>query len=144
MILISRTADDPELMRVKGSMRRKDRETTPQKIQAGIRQTLDKMGLVFMDDQIVVPAGLRRRLLYYLSFGHARTTKMLAEAVIFWWQEINRDIEIKVKNCTACLASGTILKHHLPRNHYGKLKKLTTDPAKNYKSTLSRNYKIGN
>ena len=31
MILISRTAIDPELTRVKGSMRRKDRETTPPK-----------------------------------------------------------------------------------------------------------------
>ena len=82
-----------------------------------------------MDDQIVVPMDLRRRLLDILHFGHAGTTKMLAEAKIFWWPEINRDIENKVKDYTACLASGKSLKYQLPSNHYGKLKKLI-EPGK--------------
>ena len=78
-----------------------------------------------MDDQIVVPVYLRRRLLDILHFSHAGTTKMLADAKVFWWPEINRDIENKVKDCTACFASGKSLKYQLPSNHYGKLKKLT-------------------
>ena len=32
---------------------------------------------------------------------------------------------MKVKDCTACLASGKILKYQLPSKHYGKLGKLT-------------------
>ena len=78
-----------------------------------------------MDDQIVVPVDLRRRLLDILHFCHAGTSKMIAEAKIFWWPDINRDIENKVKDCIACLASGENLKYQLPKNHYGKLKKLT-------------------
>ena len=69
--LISKTAIDPELTRVRASMRREDRDTTPD----GYRSVLDKLsirwGLVFMDDQIVVPVDLRRRLLDVLHFGTA-------------------------------------------------------------------------
>ena len=69
--LISKTAIDPELTRVRASMRREDRDTTPD----GYRPVSDKLsirwGLVVMDDQIVVPVDLRRRLLDILHFGHA-------------------------------------------------------------------------
>ena len=123
--LIARTAIDPELTRVRISMRREDREATPE----GYKQVFGKLsirwGLIFMDDQIVVPVDLRRRLLDILHFGHAGLTKMTAEAKIFWWPNITRDIENKAKDCTACLASGKNLKYQLPKNHYGNLKTLT-------------------
>ena len=58
--LISKTAIDPELTRVRARMRREDRDTTPD----GYKPVFDKLsirwGLVFMDDQIVVPVDLRR------------------------------------------------------------------------------------
>ena len=123
--LIARTAIDPELTRVRISMRRQDREATPE----GYKQVFGKLsirwGLIFMDDQIVVPVDLRRRLLDILHFGHAGLTKMTAEAKIFWWPNITRDIENKTKDCTACLASGKNLKYQLPKSHYGNLKTLT-------------------
>ena len=78
-----------------------------------------------MDDQIVVPVDLRRRLLDIQHFGHAVLTKMTAEAKIFSWPNINRDIENKAKDCIACLDSGKNLKDQLPNNHFGKLKTLT-------------------
>ena len=78
-----------------------------------------------MDDQIVVPVDLQRRLLDILHFGHTGLTKMTAEDKIFWWPNITRDIENKVKDYTACLASGKNLKYQLPNSHYGKLKTLT-------------------
>ena len=134
--LISKTAIDPELTSVRASMRREDRDTTPD----GYRPVFDKLsirwGLVFMDDQIVVPVDLRRRLLDILHFGHAGMTKMTAEAKIFWWPDINRDIENKVKDCIACLASGKSLKYQLPNNHYGKLKKLT-EPGQEIQSDFT-------
>ena len=58
-------------------------------------------------------------------------TKMTAEAKIFWWPDINRDIENKVKDCIACLASGKNLKYQLPNNHYGKLKKTNRTGSRN-------------
>ena len=81
--LISMTAIDPELTRVRASMRREDRETTPD----GYRALFDKLsvrcGLAFVDDQIVVPVDLQRPLLDTLHFGHAGMPQMTAEAKIF-------------------------------------------------------------
>ena len=101
--LIARTAIDPELTRVRTSMRREDREATPE----GYKQVFGKLsirwGLIFMDDQIVVPVDLRRRLLDILHFGHAGLTKMTAEAKILRWPNITRDIENKAKTALPAL-----------------------------------------
>ena len=82
--LIAKTAIDPELTRVKTSMRREDRETIPD----GYRKAFDKLsfrwGLIFVDDQIVIPIDLRRIILDILHFGHSVITKMMSEARIFW------------------------------------------------------------
>ena len=50
---------------------------------------------------------------------------MLSEAKIFWWLEMRKDIEQKVKDCTACLATGKNLKYPVLKNQYGKLGKLS-------------------
>ena len=85
--VIAKTAIDPELTRVRNSMRREDRETIPD----GYRTVFDKLsirwGLVFVDDQIVVPIDLRRKLIDIIHFGHSGITKMNAGAKIFWWPE---------------------------------------------------------
>ena len=101
---IAKTAIDPELFRVRNSMRREDRET----IADGYRTVFDKLsirwGLVFVDDQFVVPIDLGRRLLDILRFGHPGITKMTSEPKIFWWPDLRQDIENKVKDCTACIS----------------------------------------
>ena len=103
--LISKTAIDPEMTRVRASMRREEKDTAPE----GYRPVFDKLsirwGLVFVDDQFAVPIDLRRKLIEILHFGHSGTTKMLSDAKIFWWPEMRKDIEQKVKDCTACLAT---------------------------------------
>ena len=50
---------------------------------------------------------------------------MLSDAKIFWWPEMRKDIEQKVKDCTACLATGKNLKYQIMKNQYGKLEKLS-------------------
>ena len=101
--LIARTAIDPELTRVRISMRREDREATPE----GYKQVFGKLsirwGLIFMDDQIVVPVDLRRRLLDILHFGHAGLTKMTAEPKIFWWPNILGTLKIRPKTALPAL-----------------------------------------
>ena len=123
--LISKTAIDPEMTRVRASMRREEKDTAPE----GYRPVSDKLsirwGLVFVDDQIAVPIDLRRKLIEILHFGHSGTTKMLSDAKIFWWPEMREDIEQNVKDCTACLATGKNLKYQIPKNQYGKLEKLS-------------------
>ena len=81
--LISKTAIDPELTRVRTRMRREDRKTIPD----GYRTVFDKLsirwGLIFVDNQIVIPIDLRRLLLDILPFGHSGITKMTTEAKTF-------------------------------------------------------------
>ena len=50
---------------------------------------------------------------------------MLSDAKIFWWPEMRKDIEHKVKDCTVCLATGKNLKYQITKNQYGKLEKLS-------------------
>ena len=102
--LTSKTAIDPEMTRVRAIMRREERDTAPRVID---RFSTIRWCLVFVDDQIAVPIDFRRILVGILDFGHSGTTKLLSEAnVIFWWPEMRKDIEQKVKDCTACLATG--------------------------------------
>ena len=123
--LISKTAIDPELTRVRSNMRREDREIAPEGYKPVFEKLSIRWGLLFVDDQIVVPIDLRRRLFDILHFGHSGTTKMETEAKIFWWPEKKNDFETKIKDCTACLASGNSLKYQLPKKYYGKLEKQT-------------------
>ena len=53
-----------------------------------------------------------------------RNEDMTSEAKIFWWPDMKQVIDNKVKDCTACLASGENLKPQISKNHYGKLKNL--------------------
>ena len=104
--LIARTAIDPELTRVRISMRREDREATPEGYKPVFGKLSIRWGIIFMDDQIVVPVDLRRRLLDILHFGHAGLKKMTAEAKIFWWPNITRDREyLRIRPKTAPPAS---------------------------------------
>ena len=123
--LIVKTAIDSEMTRVRTSMRREEKDSAPD----GYRTVFDKLsvrwGLVFVDDQIAVPIDLRKRLFEILHFGHSGITKMLSDAKIFWWPEMREDIEQRVKDCTACLATGKNLKYQIPKNKYGKLEKLS-------------------
>ena len=53
--IISKTATDPELTCVRSSMRREDRETAPDRCKPVFEKLSIRWGLVFVDDQIVVP-----------------------------------------------------------------------------------------
>ena len=129
--VISNTAIDPKLTWVRNSMHREDRKT----ISDGYRTVFDKLsirwGLIFVDDQIVIPIDLRRRLLDILQFGKSSITKMTSEAKIFWWPGMKQDIENKVKDFTACLASGKILKYQLPKKNTTENRKNYPNPVKN-------------
>ena len=123
--LIAKSTTDAELKRVKLALIREDRNMAPEHYRPHFENVSSKWGLTFLNDKIVVPTELRKKLLDTLHFGHAGTTKMIAEAKIFWWPNINKDIEEKVKNCIACLSSGKNLKYQIPKNENGKLKILT-------------------
>ena len=123
--LIAKSATDAELNRIKLALNREDHSMAPENYRQYFENISSKWGLYFLNDRIIVPTELRKKLLDTLHFGHAGTTKMTAEAKIFWWPNINKDIEDKVKFCIACMSSGKNLKYQLPKNESGKLKSLT-------------------
>ena len=127
--LIAKSATDAEMNRIKMALNREDRSMAPENYRPYFENISSKWGLHFLNDRIIVPTELRKKLLDTLHFGHARTTKMTAEAKIFWWPNINKDIEDKVKSCIACTSFSKILKYQLPKNESGKLKTLT-EPGK--------------
>ena len=139
---ISKTAIDPELTRIRPSMRREEKNTTLE----GYRPVFDKLsirwGLVFVEDQIAVPIDLRRKVIEILHFGHSGTTKMLSDAKIFWWPEMQKDIEQKVKDCT----TGKNLNNQISKNQYGKLEKLSETGQElqiNFTGKLNNKYLYG-
>ena len=117
--LISKTAIDPEITRVRASMRREEKDTAPESYRPVFDKLSIRWGLVFVDDQIAVAIDLRRKLIEILHFCHSGTTKMLSDAKISWWPEMRKDIEQKVKDCTASLATGKNLKYQIRKNQYG-------------------------
>ena len=123
--LIAKSSTDADLNRVRDAMRRGEKNTAPEDYRANFEKLNNKWGLTFNDDRIVVPAELRKKLLDTLHFGHAGTTKISAEAKIFWWPNMQKEIEVKTKNCVACMSSGKNLKYQLPKPNFGKLKTLT-------------------
>ena len=102
-----------------------DQETASDEYKPLCEKLSIRWGLVFVDDQIIVPMDLIRRLLDILHFGHSGVTKTEVEAEVFWWPEKKRKIKTKVKDCTACLASCKNLQYQPPKKHFGKLEHLT-------------------
>ena len=41
-----------------------------------------------------------------LHFGHAGSTRMLADARVCWWPNILKEIEDRTKSCVDCMESG--------------------------------------
>ena len=119
-------------------MRRDDKDTAPEHYRTNFDKLNNKWGLTFNDDRIVVPTELRKKLLDTLHFGHAGATKMTAEAKIFWWPNMQKEIEDKTKNCVACMSSGKNLKYQLPKHEFGKLKTLT-EPGHEFEIDFSGN-----
>ena len=123
--LIAKSATDAELNRIKLALTREDRNMAPENYRQQFENISTRWGLTIVNDKTIIPTELRKKLLETLHFGHAGNTKMTAEAKIFWWPNINKDIEDKVENCIACLSSGKNLKYQIPKNERGKLKTLT-------------------
>ena len=78
--LIAKSSTDAESNRVRDAMRRGEKTTALEPYQPMFEKLSNKRGLTFNEDRIVE---LKKRLLYTLHFGHAGSTKTLAEAKIF-------------------------------------------------------------
>ena len=83
--LIAKSNTDAELHRVRDAMRRAEKNTAPESYRTVFEKLSNKWGLTFNEYRIIIPTELRKKLLDTLHFGHAGSTKVLAESKIFWW-----------------------------------------------------------
>ena len=81
--LISKTAINPQMIRVRSSVRREEKDTAPKGYKPSFDRLSIRWGQAIVDDQIAVTINLRRKIIEILHFGHSGTTKMLSEAKIF-------------------------------------------------------------
>ena len=91
--MIEKSAKEAELNRAKLALNREDRNMAPKHYRLHFENILSKWGQTFLNDKIVEPTELRKKLLRTLHFGHAGTTKRTVEAKISWWPNINKDFE---------------------------------------------------
>ena len=75
--LIAKSATDAELNRIKLALNREDNSMAPENYRPYFGSISSKWGLHFLNDRIIVPTELRKKLLDTLHFGHAGTTKMI-------------------------------------------------------------------
>ena len=121
---IAKSATEADMNRINLALNREDCSLAPEHYRQQFENISTRWGLTFLNHKIIVPTELRMKLLDTLHFGHAgNTKKMTAVAKLFWWLNINKDIEDKVKNCIACLAFGENLKYQIPKRE--KVKTLT-------------------
>ena len=72
--LIAKSATDAELNRIKMTLNREDRSMAPENYRPYFGNISSK-GLHFLNDRIIVPTELRKKLLDTLHFGHAGPPK---------------------------------------------------------------------
>ena len=88
----------------------------------------EQNGLILYNNRIVIPAGMRKDILFRIHEGHLGMDKCkaLARAAVFW-PGINRDIENTVARCPTCntyrnhQASEPMIAHPVPQKTYQKV-----------------------
>ena len=69
-----------------------------------------KEGLLFNDNQLIVPAALRSPFLSLLHKTHPGQFGMKSLAENIWWPHLYREIYYHGKNCIQCIKAGKNLK----------------------------------
>ena len=68
--------------------------------------SLDSNDILYLDERLVIPEGLRENMLTAIHFGHAGRNAMLRETADMWWPRIHREIVEKANNCPECTRAG--------------------------------------
>ena len=119
--LIKETAADPDLIELQCCIEDNNLSQAPEAYTPIIKRLTHRWGITMVDDRIIVPKSLRYAALNALHFGHPGINKMCGDAAIFWWPNMQADIEKKAKTCSACLNAGKNLKCQIPSTEKTKI-----------------------
>ncbi len=108
--------DDPEICLTRKSVLVSDRHSVAPWLRKNFDDLNVKMGLLFLNEQLLVPASLKEWVLQVLHGDHAGQTKMQEPARNLCWKNKQQDIEDKASNCLICFKAGKNLKPVIANN----------------------------
>ena len=97
--IIKETGRDRELIATMIALENNDESKTPENYARQYPKLSTRWGIVFLDDRIIIPLGMREMVINALHFGHPGESKMLNDAKIFWWPGMAEDIKQKQREC---------------------------------------------
>lgn len=101
--ILRESRDDAEIMNILKCIMEDTIELLPAAYRIISAELCDVGGVLLRGDRIVVPAGLRQRVLTIAHDGHpgVRMMKSYLRSVV-WWPKLDADTENFVKNCRGC------------------------------------------
>ena len=125
--IIKETSRDREMIATMIGLEKGDENSIPDTYFRQYKQLSTRWGIIFLDDRIIIPSGMRDNILNALPFGHPGETKMLQDAKIFWWPGMADDIKTRQRECISCRNAGKNLKTQLPLTDKSKI--ITNEPG---------------
>ena len=83
-----------------------------------------RFGLIFYEDNIIIPKTLRTTIITLLHKGHPAINKMNLAAKGVWWPRLTEQIQKKCEDCVPCRASGKNIKPNIPHSEINFLPEL--------------------
>ena len=81
--LVNKWERDADMKKLGASLRGDDKQAAPESYQTVFEKLSNRWGLYFLEDKLVIPERLRKKLLGTVHFGYAGTAKKIAEAKTF-------------------------------------------------------------
>ena len=113
-LLMTETTNDASLLKTLVCLERQQHELIPEEYLPVRKKLSSRFGLVFMEDEIVVPKNLRTTVISLLHKGHPAINKMTLAARHFWWPRITEAIQKKCDSCIPCKMSAKSIKPNIP------------------------------
>ena len=119
--LMTETTNDPTLLKTLVCLERQQHELIPEEYQTHRKKLSSRLGLVFIEDKIIVPKNLRTTVISLLHKGHPAINEMTLAARHFWWPRMTEAIKTKCESCLLCKMSGKNIKPNIPSRERSSL-----------------------
>ena len=123
-LLMNETTNDPTLLKTLVCLERQQHEQIPDEYLSHKKKLSTRIGLVFIEDKIIVPKNLRTTIISLLHKGHPAINKMTTAARHFLWPKMTEAIQKKCESRIPCKMSGKSIKPKIPSTEKNNLPRL--------------------
>ena len=125
---MSEAKNDERMLKTKVALEQPYQELIPEEYHYCRKELSSRYRLVFFEDKIIVPTGLRTTVITLLHKGQPAINKMTNAVRSFWWPRMGEAIQKKCETCAPCRMSGKNIKPNLPSTEGNQRPKLS-EPA---------------